>query len=176
MTDAVQTHAGLILQWRRSRFRLRLFKLLCGLAVVVGLYKMVEPYAFLMWNATESLQGRWFVVVTVQAPRRGDFVAFVPPQNAYYPVEMRFTKMLIGSAGDVITHKGREVFLNGVSVGVARETDSSGRRKLDMIRDGVIPAGYHFVWTPHPRSYDSRYAEIGLVSDAQIIGRAYRLL
>lgn len=166
----------LVKRWRLCHFRARLARLLAGMAVLGLLYWAMTPYAMLGWNATESLPGRVFLIVKVQKPQRGDMAAFYPPKNPYYPEQMFFTKILMGMPGDVVSHRGREVYLNTLKLGTSLDFDTSRRRKLDMVKDGTIPAGFHFVWTPHPHSYDSRYADIGLISDAQIIGRAYRLL
>lgn len=164
-----------IRQWRLRRFRFRLFRLLCGVGIVFGVLALFQPVAYFSWNITDSLSGHVYLVVTVHKAERGQLVHFIPPSNPIYPAEMRFTKYRVGLPGDVITHKGREMFINGVSLGKAVEATRYGGRPLAMIPDGLIPQGYSFVWTPHPRSYDSRYAEIGLIADAQIIGRAYRL-
>lgn len=164
-----------IIHWRRRRFQSRLLNYTVSLCITVGLYLAVAPFVFIAWNYTHSLPGHVYAVITLLTPRRGNVAAFQPPANPYYPHQMRFLKLLMGDAGDRITHRGRMVYLNGMAVGVAQTRDSREGRQLAMIADGVIPAGYHFMWTPHVRSYDSRYAEIGLISDAQIVGRAFLL-
>ena len=63
------------------------------------------------------------------------------------------------------------VFLDGVPVGRAK-THALDGRPLDAIAPGVIPAGHYFLHADHADSHDSRYAEIGLVSGARILGRA----
>lgn len=167
---------GLIKQWRLRRFRRRLVRFLSGLLVLAGAYALVLPYAAIEWNGTESLPGKVFLIVKFQRPALGEMGIFMPPANPYYPRGLAFTKIVIGNPGDTITHQGRDVYLNGKKFGTCLQWDSGHRRRLKMTPDGVIPAGYHFVWTPHPHSYDSRYADIGLVSDAQFFGKAYRLL
>lgn len=163
-------------RWRLRRFRARFLRLCAGLLVMGLAYWAVTPYAQLGWNVTDSLPGRVFLIVKTQHPAVGQKTAFYPPANPYYPREVFFTKIMVGKPGDVISHQGRDIFLNGKKIGTSLEFDSSRHRPLQMIGDGVIPPGHYFVWTPHPRSYDSRYADIGLISDAQILGRAYRLL
>jgi conjugal transfer pilin signal peptidase TrbI len=161
--------------WRLGQFRRRLLHILAGFALVMGALYLAYPYAQLSWNTTNSLPGYVFVLVKTERPGKGDMAAFWPPANPYYPASMWFTKIVVGGPGDVISHQGREVFINGKSFGMALEKDSKGRRALAMQPDGVIPPGRYFVWTPHPHSYDSRYTDIGLVADEQIRGRAYRL-
>lgn len=165
----------LILAWRRRCFQWRLIKVIV-VAFAGGMAMWaLAPVASLGWNETTSLPGKVYAVSRIQRPEKGQLAAFYPPVNPYYPREMWFTKIVVGVAGDVITHRGRTVLINGKPIGEARETDSERKRALTMVSDGVIPEGYYFVWTPHPRSYDSRYADIGLVHEKRIIGRAYRL-
>ena len=176
--DATLTpmEAALVKRWRLKRFRVRFLRL-CAFLVALGLaYWAMTPYAMLGWNVTDSLPGRVYLIVKVQKPGQGDKVAFYPPKTPYYPQGIFFTKILLGMPGDVVSHQGRDVYLNSKKIGTAVPFDRARHRPLEMAPAGVIPAGHYFVWTPHPRSYDSRYADIGLVSDAQILGRAYRLL
>lgn len=166
---------ALILAWRRRCFQWRLIKVIVAVFAFGMALWALTPVATLGWNETTSLPGKVYAVAHMQRPNKGQLAAFYPPANPYYPREMWFTKIIVGVAGDVITHRGRTVLINGKEIGEAREQDSERRRALPMIEDGVIPEGYYFVWTPHPRSYDSRYADIGLVHEKRIIGRAYRL-
>ncbi|MCY3754646.1 MAG: S26 family signal peptidase [Alphaproteobacteria bacterium] len=66
------------------------------------------------------------------------------------------------------------VFLDGVAVGRAK-THALDGRPLAAIAPGIIPPGHHFLHADHPDSHDSRYAEIGLVPRARILGRAVAL-
>jgi conjugal transfer pilin signal peptidase TrbI len=168
--------ALLVRQWRLQRFRKRLLRLLIAILAIAGVYAMVVPYAAIEWNGTESLPGKVFLIVKWQRPGLGEMGIFQPPANPYYPKGFAFTKIVMGEPGDVISHHGRDVLLNGKVIGTCLQWDSGHRRRLNMTPDGIIPPGYHFVWTPHPHSYDSRYADIGLISDKQIFGKAYRLL
>ena len=61
--------------------------------------------------------------------------------------------------------------VNGAPVGVAK-THSRDGRPLAPIAPGTIPPGHFFLFADHPDSHDSRYAEIGLVPRARILGRA----
>lgn len=167
--------ADVIKQWRLADFRRRFYRLLMGLAVVGLLLSGLSPFAQLAWKATDSLPGYVFILNKTIHPKQGELAAFWAPANPYYPKELWFTKYIRGVEGDVISHKGRDVYLNGQFVGTALERDSGRGRPLAMTPDGVIPHGYYFMWTPHPHSYDSRYSDIGLISDDKIRGRVYRL-
>ena len=162
--------------WRQRQGRYRFFVIALLMFGLTGIYQLMAPYAFLSWNFTTSLDGHlFFVVRRAEIVPVGGFVAFQPPSNPYYPNTLWFTKVVIAGEGDVISHTGRALLINNVPVAYARSSDSKGKRELAMTPDGVIPKGYLFAWTPHPFSYDSRYAEIGLVPHEKIIGRAYRL-
>lgn len=168
-------NAAAVRNWRLQDFRTRLFRVLIGLAVGGFLLSGLYPFAQLAWKGSDSLPGYVYILNKTERPVKGELAGFWAPPNSYYPKEMWFSKYIVGQGGDVITHKGREIFINGKSIGIAQERGRNGR-PLQMIRDGVIPAGHYFMWTPHPRSYDSRYSDIGLISDEKIRGRAYRLL
>lgn len=173
---SIDGNQTLIFAWRRRRYQWRLLKIIGGLVIVGAVVWALSPIVTLGWNETASLPGKVYAVAHQQRPDKGQLAAFYPPPNPYYPREMWFTKIIVGVPGDVISHRGRLVLINGKPVGVARVTDSERRRRLSMVKAQVIPEGFYFVWTPHPRSYDSRYADIGLVHEDRIIGRAYRLL
>ena len=46
---------------------------------------------------------------------------------------------------------------------------------LAAIRAGVVPPGHYYLHGDHRDSHDSRYAEIGFVPRARILGRAVAL-
>ena len=48
-------------------------------------------------------------------------------------------------------------------------------RPLTAIAPGTIPPGHYYLHADHVDSHDSRYAEIGLVPRARILGRAVAL-
>jgi conjugal transfer pilin signal peptidase TrbI len=45
-------------------------------------------------------------------------------------------------------------------------------KKLTRTRDQVIPEGQVFLYSPHPKSFDSRYQEVGLVQVNELEGTA----
>lgn len=137
--------------------------------------------SFLLWfiqhyriagNETDSLPDRFFLVELGQfPPQRGDKLAFhVGGGVRHYPAGMVFVKRVAGLPGDRIEWRGEQVYVAGKLVGRAKPRNRFGEA-LAWTAAGVIPAGHYFVSTPHPDSYDSRYAEIGLVSAEQVMGR-----
>ena len=66
-----------------------------------------------------------------------------------------------------------------VTVGGARlgraKTHALDGRSLAALAGGAIPPGHFYLHATHVDSHDSRYAEIGLVPRARILGRAVAL-
>ena len=124
------------------------------------------------FNETESLPFWAFTVdKDAKTPKRGDYFQFYCPPNPYYPTNSPFVKHVMGLPGDVVTIKGREFFINGVSVGVAKTHSQTGRVAV-MSQGGVIPAGHYFMSAPNKDSLDSRYQVIGLIDSKRLIGQA----
>ncbi|MCP5152447.1 MAG: S26 family signal peptidase [Chromatiales bacterium] len=106
---------------------------------------------------------------------RGDVIALRPPPNRFFPRPLGFLKVVRGVPGDVVTRDGRLFLVNGEPVGVAKSHAHNGE-PLTPGPEGVIPPDHYFVWSPHPDSFDSRYADIGWIASDRILGRADRLL
>ena len=103
----------------------------------------------------------------------GDRVLFEPPEALGSPVP--YLKTVRGLPGmTVAVAEDGTIRLDGEPVGRAK-THALDGRPLAAVAPGVIPAGHYFLHADHPDSYDSRYAEIGLVSRARILGRAVAL-
>ena len=106
-------------------------------------------------------------------PQIGDRVLFEPPDSVGSPVP--YMKIVRGLPAMAVTvDADRTVHLDGKPVGRAK-THALDGRPLEAIAPGVIPDGHYFLYADHPDSHDSRYAEIGLVPRARILGRAVAL-
>ncbi len=106
-------------------------------------------------------------------PQVGERVLFEPPDSVGSPVP--YLKAVRGLPGMAVTvDADRTVHLDGEPVGQAK-THALDGRPLAAIAPGVIPDGHYFLYADHPDSHDSRYAEIGLVPRARILGRAVAL-
>lgn len=133
-----------------------------------------QPYFWIKVNLTPSLPGYIYVVKGQEPINCGDTVAFeVTADNKFYPGK-HWIKKLMGCPGDTVTTQGRDIFVNGVYAGTAKQYSSTGRI-LEKTKDVTIPDGYYYAWAPHHDSYDSRYASMGLVSKDIIIGKAHRI-
>ena len=107
------------------------------------------------------------------APEVGDRVLFEPPDAVESPVP--YLKTVRGVPGMRIdVDRDGTIRLDGVPVGRAK-THALDGRLLAPIRPGVIPPGRYYLHADHADSHDSRYAEIGLVAQDRILGRAVAL-
>lgn len=109
-------------------------------------------------NGSESLPQRVFLSrIRKNAPERGDIVSFKHPLE-----EKIVAKEIAGLPGDEIRIEKGRVFVNDLDIGDVI-TD-----KMHPIAEGVIGEGFLFARGKHERSFDSRYAEFGLVPIACI--------
>ena len=116
-----------------------------------------------------------------EALRIGDRVLFEPRpdrspgQASALNAPVPYLKTVRGLPGmTVAVAEDGTVRLDGEPVGRAK-THALDGRPLAAIAPGVIPPGHYFLHADHPDSHDSRYAEIGLVPRARILGRAVAL-
>lgn len=134
------------------------------------------PHLPILFNWTPSLPYTVALMHYGKQPalQRGDFIvyAFAGDAQKRYPGlrAQPFFKQVKGVPGDRVTVTGRQVFVNGVSVGHAKPT-TFDRHPLTPIAETVIPPGYYYVQGAHPDSFDSRYRESGLVPMRQVIGK-----
>jgi conjugal transfer pilin signal peptidase TrbI len=134
------------------------------------------PLIPLLFNWTPSLPYHvaWLSRGDTTNLKRGEFVLFRFNGSAgadYRGLQDQpFFKIIKGVPGDVVSVESRVVRVNGEVVGVAKER-TFDRRKLDPIAAGPIANGHYYVQGTSHDSFDSRYAQSGLVSDDRIIGR-----
>lgn len=140
----------------------------------VRLFIDPTPRLPLLVNWTPSLPYR-LALMQYQHPavQRGDLIvfAFAGEAQAYYPGlrGQPFFKQVRGVPGDVVTVSERTVFVNGEAVGLAKVRAFDGH-PLAPIAPTVIPPGHFYVQGIGPHSFDSRYAESGLVRTEQVVG------
>jgi len=149
---------------------------LLGLGWVV-LFEGITRSTHLALNQSDSLPQKAFLILKGKDLKRGQYVSF---KNAWFKAPL--IKEVIGVAGDKIIHDEKGQIWIARKVGNPLSHSKDGK-PLHSIPSGVIPLGYVFVYAPHPRSFDSRYLEVGLVpldptSDPgrdQILGQAVPL-
>jgi conjugal transfer pilin signal peptidase TrbI len=136
---------------------------------------VLSHFFALSFNFTDSLPDRAFVVIkNDKEPQRGHYVQFLHPGGGPFPAGAPFVKIVLGVPGDVVTSSAGRFYVNGEFVGEAKKYSKSGM-PLKPGPVGVIPAGFYFVQTPHPDSFDSRYDGTGWVHGSRIVGRAVPL-
>lgn len=142
------------------------------LYVLVPLLLFVNFFAFGV-NLSSSLPESLYLVTKYDRNvHKNDYVAF-RWFGGLYADNARFVKIVAGEPGDIVSRKGREFFINGASVGIAKTVDSLGKPLVATSFVGKIPPGKYWVRAPHKDSLDSRYEISGLVSKGQIIGKVY---
>ena len=144
---------------------------------VVGSLILIElrPWVRLAFNSSDSLPGFLYVIRVGVLPQRDQLIAFYPPRNRYTRDGMFFVKQVKAIGGDRIERRDAEFFLNGQHLATAKAHSLKGQ-PLQPGPEGVLPDGTFWVWTPHPDSFDSRYADVGWIATDRVLGRAYRLL
>jgi len=117
-------------------------------------------------SSTHSMPEHYFVHFPHVKPKRGDITLVY---NTFY--QGNLIKRIIGEEGDRIAYdKQGEIWVGNKRVGNVYPATRDGR-PLKSIQPMIIPKGYVFLYAPHPRSFDSRYVEVGLVHRHQLQGR-----
>lgn len=133
-----------------------------------------------MINSSESLPNWAFLVEKNASPKRGDYVFFTPPRTRlllrhFGENHGAFGKRVLGMPGDVVSHDGAVVKVNGRTVARMKPLTRSGEL-LHAGPTGAVPQGCYYVGTDHKDGFDSRYAEIGFVCRRQLLGTGTPIL
>lgn len=136
-------------------------------------------YIVLSINISDSLPGRVYLIQKGIKPDLGDFAAFLYQGGGPYPSGARFLKLVKGVAGANVQTVQVEAgyidfFVNGSFVGRAKPTSKTGSSLIPG-PTGTIPQHHYYMAAPNPDSLDSRYALVGWVDEAQVIGRAIQV-
>lgn len=135
----------------------------------------------------------------VGEPQRGDVIVFRKPSDP----SMNYIKRLVGLPGDHIEVRGRQVYVNDQPMTVAMHGPYRGPRAIEAQADAeqgeetlgkvthqilyinarepreydkVVPAGhYFFMGDNRDNSRDSRYPDVGLVPEKNLVGKAVRI-
>ena len=76
MTALNEEQIEAIKKWRLMRFRQRLAKLIMVSFVLATMYIAISQWVFLSIKVTESIDGKLFLVIVDQAPKKGELVMF----------------------------------------------------------------------------------------------------
>ena len=132
---------------------------------------LISQFVVVRWNLSSSLPGYIFIGTSwTFTPQRGDIISFDHPR---FPAPI--AKIVVGTAGDTINIINEQIIVNHVERGRILDKSPTSGKPLIPIQPCTIPKGYVYVWASHPESYDSRYAEIGLIHISRIKERLWRL-
>ncbi|MDP3334463.1 MAG: S26 family signal peptidase [Alphaproteobacteria bacterium] len=130
---------------------------------------LISRFMIVRWNLSNSLPGRMFIGTTWSfTPQRGDIVSFDHPM---FPAPI--AKVVVGVAGDFVDILSGHAIVNGSDRGIILDKSPRSGKPLTPIEHGLIPDDYVYVWAPHPESFDSRYADIGLIHLSRIKERLW---
>ena len=131
-------------------------------------------------------------VVTLGEPARGDVIVFRKPGEP----GVNFIKRIVGLPGDAIEYRNKRLFVNGEAVqlelagpflGRGQPGSRLAREQLGQVdhellhltgrpsMDGQwrVPEGHYFVMGDNrDNSHDSRFADISMIPEANLVGRA----
>lgn len=151
--------------------------------LVYGVVSLVGTASLTAWfnanyalalNETESLPEKVFLIEKGAPLEVGGLMAFRVGAGAkHYPMDTVFVKQVCAGPGDAIVRSSGTIEING-HVLPTKETSSRGEPLAPLDLDHV-PDGAWFACTHHPDSYDSRYADIAVIDNARIVGRARAL-
>jgi conjugative transfer signal peptidase TraF len=172
---------------RRAK-ALRLLVFIAGLALIA----YVLHFLGLGMNLTDSMPvGIYHLVAADRAPVKGDIVKLCPPaavaaeanERAYLPHgpcpgnTIPLLKIVAAVPGDVVDVSRARVAINGYALpGSAQQERDKAGRELGRYPAGRyrLAGGVIWLWTPNPRSWDSRY--FGPVPAASVSGFARLVL
>lgn len=161
--------------WERTSYSRRLSLMALGIGLALGWAAFSSQYRLAL-NVTDSLSGHLYLIKLKDSSPypRGTLIAFRWAADAPIPKGTTVIKEVAGIAGDRITHKKSQVFINDKTVSVMKNRSKSDR-PLAPGPTGIIPENHYYVHAPHPDSLDSRYDKCGLIHATQIIGEAVEL-
>lgn len=170
-------------------------------AIVVAVW-IIQPNFEIVVNRSESLPIHAVIIKKGKLPTKLDqIIVFKVRNNPHFKMkEMNFIKLVGGFEGDEIKAIEKETYLDGKSIGEAKDfkelpihseiewkyrevsvggkvigvakTHSLKGKPLEMVSPGIIPPHKFFAYTPHKDSFDSRYNDLGLIDAKDIIGTA----
>ena len=158
----------------------RLIKLTSSLVVFALVLYLIAQQSQFLECISDSLNGIRYLVVVKDLPfKRGDIVSIQGHEVKYVKTRL-LSKRVIGLPGDRITitsfkNGGQAISVqNGSNPPILLPLLNTTQEgfPLTASKDAIVPEAKVFVAGDHPRSFDSRYAEFGLVPMGKIWGRS----
>lgn len=140
--------------------------------IITVLIWILQEYEVVI-NRSESLPIHAVIVKRGEMPNAINqiFVFKVKKNHHYKMINMNFIKLVGGFPGNKVTHDNQKVYVDDNFIGVSKYHSIKGL-PLTQIPDGIIPEHKIFAYTPHINSFDSRYKDLGLIDEKDIIGTA----
>jgi len=140
-----------------------------GITVFAAMFTLIaciRGQIEILHSSTGSLPYRTFLLLKKLSSQKGGYTCFDSP---WYGGKV--IKKVAGTAGDAISYdRAGHLWVGGLKVGKPHKKARDGR-PLTPLPPGVIPKGKVFVAGDHERSFDSRYAELGLLPVQSLQGR-----
>jgi len=150
--------------------------------LVLCLSVLISKTQLLICDEGSLPEVRVSLVLKGSTYKPGDMVG-IKDHSVQYVGKKLLVKRVIGLPGDRVERTDGKIQVRSQNAH-NKSTDVASYLLLDKTRDGkvlnplkstVIPERYVFVAGDHPRSFDSRYQEFGLVHQGHIMGRAIKL-
>lgn len=149
-----------------------------GLGVLILLCWVITSQTMLLKCQSDSLSNVSYLLIKKEASfNRGGIVCFKGHKAKYIKGDKPLAKRILGLPGDQVKKEGNgiKVIPQGKDVSpfvlpLLKQTSKGD--PLTPLSLTTIPEGYVFVAGDHPKSFDSRYKEFGLVLIETIKGRA----
>lgn len=123
-----------------------------------------------LYSETPSWPYSYFLHLKRITPVKGDMGVFWHKGRG-----QKIIKRVIGTAGDKIVQDSEGmIWVNNQKIGKPFSHGSDGK-SLHSIKAQTIPEGYVFMYSPHEKSFDSRYQEVGLIPLKILMGKVIPL-
>ena len=159
--------------WCKQSYFIRFMFMLISFAIAsYSVVLLIERYP-LMINMSDSLSFKIGLLIRADTSERylkNQWVAFHLSDPSLHKRTDILVKVVTGSSGDKVRHQSDIAYVNEQKRGQIKKQSSQGLPLIPGF-SGIIPTDHYFVSTPHPKSFDSRYKEVGLIHAQQILGR-----
>ncbi len=151
----------------------KVLNLTIGIGSLILVCWGITTQTMLLKCQSDSLSSIGYLVVKKGAFfERGDIVCFQGHKPQYVKGNKPLGKRILGIPGDQIQKVGSVIKVIPSPFILPLLKQTSKGEPLSPLSFTIIPEGYVFVAGDHPKSFDSRYDEFGLVNIENIRGRA----
>lgn len=166
----------------RAFYRRATLSAAAGFAIAFAAIAAIEPRARLLWNSSASAPVGLYRVHVGARPRRGIFVAVMPPpelcafmvRRRYLGENTPLIKRVAATTGARVCRAGAIISINGVARAAALAQDREGRALPGWSGCRTLERGELFLLNAPADSFDSRY--FGPLSDQTMIGTVTPIL